>query len=63
MPFHASGQVGGERLAFWLLSTRMTPPIVAALPLFFLFRGIGLVDTYQGLILAYLAFNVPSLPG
>jgi multiple sugar transport system permease protein len=52
-------QVGGERLAFWLLTTRMTPPIVAALPLFFLFQGVGLVDTYQGLILAYLAFNVP----
>jgi multiple sugar transport system permease protein len=52
-------QVGGDRLAFWLLSTRMTPPIVAALPLFFLFQGVGLVDTYQGLILAYLAFNVP----
>ena len=52
-------QVGGERLAFWLLSTRMVPPIVAALPLFFLFQDVGLVDTYQGLILAYLAFNVP----
>jgi multiple sugar transport system permease protein len=51
--------VGGERMAFWLLSTRMTPPIVAALPLFFLFQGIGLVDTHQGLILAYLGFNVP----
>lgn len=52
-------QVGGDRLAFWLLSTRMTPPIVAALPLFFLFQGIGLADTYPGLILAYLGFNVP----
>lgn len=52
-------QVGGEGLAFWLLSTRIFPPIATALPLFFLYRIVGLLDTWIGLALAYFTFNVP----
>lgn len=52
-------QVGGEGLAFWLLSTRIFPPIATALPLFFLYRTVGLLDTWIGLALAYFTFNVP----
>lgn len=52
-------QVGGEGLAFWLLSTRIFPPIATALPLFFLYRTVGLLDTWLGLALAYFTFNVP----
>lgn len=46
-------------LAFWILSQRMMPPIVAAFPLFFMFRQLGWVDTYHGLILVHAAINVP----
>jgi multiple sugar transport system permease protein len=45
--------------AFWVLSQRMMPPIVAAFPLFFMFRRFGLIDTYQGLILVHAAINIP----
>ncbi|MFM9108102.1 MAG: carbohydrate ABC transporter permease, partial [Chloroflexota bacterium] len=46
-------------LAFWVLSQRMMPPIVAAFPLFFLFRNLQLIDTYRGMILIYAAVNLP----
>ncbi|MBW3632261.1 MAG: carbohydrate ABC transporter permease [Chloroflexi bacterium] len=46
-------------LAFWILSQRMMPPIVAAFPLFFIFQRLGWIDTYHGLILVHAAMNVP----
>jgi multiple sugar transport system permease protein len=46
-------------LAFWILSQRMMPPIVAAFPLFFMFRQLGWIDTYHGLILVHAAINAP----
>ena len=52
-------KVGGNRLAFWILSIRMFPPIATILPLFVIFRYTGLVDTYAGLILSYSLFNLP----
>ena len=47
------------RLSFWILSTRMFPPIVTVIPLFQLMRTLGLVNTRLGLVLAYTAFNIP----
>ena len=46
-------------LVFWILSTRMMPTVVAALPLFFMYRQIGIVDTYPGVILAHTVINLP----
>jgi len=46
-------------LAFWVLSQRMMPPIVAAFPLFFMFRTLGWIDTYHGMILVHAAINIP----
>jgi multiple sugar transport system permease protein len=54
-----AGKVGGKHTAFWVLSIRMFPPIAPILPLFFLFRQLGLVDTFPAMILLYLTFNVP----
>lgn len=48
-----------KNLAFFILSVRFLPPIAVAVPLFLLFTGYGLIDTYQGLILAYGTFNLP----
>lgn len=50
---------GGKNFPFWVLSIRMAPPIVFALPLFILMRTYGLIDTRAGLILSYLIFNIP----
>lgn len=52
-------RVGGQHLAFWILSVRMFPPVASAVPLFLLFRSYQLLDTYWALIIAYLTFNVP----
>ena len=52
-------RIGGDQLPMWILSIRMFPPVVAAIPLFLLYRQIGLHDTHLGLAVAYLTFNVP----
>jgi multiple sugar transport system permease protein len=48
-----------QDLTFWILSTRMMPPIVAALPLFFMYRRADLIDTYPGVILVHAVINIP----
>jgi multiple sugar transport system permease protein len=42
-----------------LLSFRFVPPIVLVVPLFVIFRHLGLVDTLTSLILPYAALNIP----
>jgi multiple sugar transport system permease protein len=53
--------VGGQHLAMWILSVRMFPPVVSAIPFFLLFRKLDLLDTHLALIVAYLTFNVPFI--
>jgi multiple sugar transport system permease protein len=50
---------GKKHLAFWIISTRMAPIAAVVVPLFLIFRGIGLIDSIPGLVLAYLTFNLP----
>jgi len=52
-------KVGGENVAFWLLSTRMFPPIAIIIPIFFIWGALNLQDSFLGLILLYLTFNLP----
>ncbi|MBL8578220.1 MAG: carbohydrate ABC transporter permease [Mesorhizobium sp.] len=52
-------KVKGEAdLLFFILSTRMLPPVVVAIPMFLMYRAVGLNDTHWGLILLYTAFNL-----
>jgi multiple sugar transport system permease protein len=44
---------------FFILSTRFMPPVVIVIPVFLMFRDLALLDTLQGLILVYAAFNLP----
>jgi multiple sugar transport system permease protein len=55
----ARHRIGGEFFPIFLLSARMAPPIVAAIPLLILYSIIGLVDTHIGLIIAYACFTLP----
>ena len=48
-----------QHFMFFVLSQRMMPPIAVAIPLFFIFRDIGLRDTHFGLILAHTLINLP----
>ncbi|MBD3309430.1 ABC transporter permease subunit, partial [candidate division KSB3 bacterium] len=50
---------GSRHLEFWILSTRMMPPIAALIPIFLIIRKLGLFDTKPGIILPYIAFNLP----
>jgi len=50
---------GKDNLAFWILSLRMIPPIVVALPFFIIYIKLGLYDSLMGMILVYVAFNLP----
>ncbi|MFZ8942321.1 MAG: carbohydrate ABC transporter permease [Gemmobacter sp.] len=47
-----------DDLLFFILSTRMMPPIAVAIPIFLMFRTIGLSDTHAGMILLYTAVNL-----
>lgn len=47
-----------DDLLFFILSTRMMPPIAVAVPIFLMYRKLGLSDTALGMILLYTAVNV-----
>ena len=51
--------MGDNQLFFWLLTNRMAPPAVFALPFFQLYSSVGLFDTYIAVALAHCLFNVP----
>jgi multiple sugar transport system permease protein len=50
---------GKSSLFLGLMLTRTVPGIALSLPLFFVYAHLGLIDTHSGLILAYVALNVP----
>jgi multiple sugar transport system permease protein len=50
---------GNETYMFIILTTRMMPAIVVVIPIFLMFREIGLSGTYGGVIFLYTAFNLP----
>jgi len=51
--------LGDNHLFFWLLTNRMAPPAVFALPFFQLYSSVGLFDTHIAVALAHCLFNVP----
>jgi multiple sugar transport system permease protein len=48
-----------QRLSLWILSTRMFPPIVTAVPLFLMMRDLRLLNTLTSLVIVYTALNLP----
>ena len=50
---------GAQGYIGWVLSQRMMPVIAVAIPLFFMFRDLGLRDTHLGLIIAHALINLP----
>jgi multiple sugar transport system permease protein len=47
-----------DDLMFFILSTRMFPPIAVAIPIYLMYRELGLSDTHAGMILLYTAVNL-----
>ena len=50
---------GGLRYPYNILSIRMVPPIVIAVPFVVYYVTLRLLDTYTGLILVYVATSLP----
>ncbi len=48
-----------DHVVFFVLAQRMLPPIAVAIPLFFIFRDLGLRDSHLGLIIAHTLINLP----
>lgn len=49
---------GEDDLLFFILSTRMLPPIVIVIPVYLMYTVLRLRDTHFGLILLYTTFNL-----
>lgn len=50
---------GQHHFVFWILSTRMMPPVAVVIPMFFIYKDFGLLDTYTGVILMHALMNMP----
>ena len=49
---------GSADFGFWILSTRMTPPIAMLIPFFIMYLKLGILDTHIGLIIAHVGLNL-----
>ena len=49
---------GRDDLFLFILATRMAPPICLVIPFYLIFTRLDLLDTFAGLSLAYLTFNL-----
>ena len=54
-------RTGGTTLKFSVLATQMLPGIVLILPIFVIFNSIHLTNTFIGIIIANMSFNLPFL--
>ncbi len=58
----AKSRLSGKFYASWmLLLLRMAPPVGFVIPLFLLYVNAGLIDTYFGLIVAYMTLTLPLI--
>ena len=57
MAFHPTQRTRSTLL--WMLSTKMLPPVGVLVPIYLLFRNLGLLDTRSGLIIIDMLGNLP----
>jgi multiple sugar transport system permease protein len=50
---------GRHSFVGWVLSTRMMPPVAVAVPMFFIYKNFGLIDSYTGMVLIHALMNLP----
>jgi multiple sugar transport system permease protein len=53
------GTMGNNDIAFWLISQRMLPPVATIIPIYIIFQQLGMLNTHQGLIVAYTTIHLP----
>ncbi|MGX1308754.1 sorbitol/mannitol transport system permease protein [Amorphus suaedae] len=45
----------------WMLSTKMLPPVGVLIPIYLIFRDLGLLDTVFGLVIVLMLINLPII--
>ena len=51
--------LGNNDIGFWMISQRILPPVVVVIPIYIFFQQLGMLDTYQAMIITYVAINIP----
>ncbi|MEP3276937.1 MAG: carbohydrate ABC transporter permease [Stappiaceae bacterium] len=59
MAFSPTKRTRGTLL--WMLSTKMMPPVGVLIPIYLIFRDLGLLDTRSGLIMVLFLMNLPII--
>jgi|YelNatPaOPRAMG01_1025707.scaffolds.fasta_scaffold00073_26 multiple sugar transport system permease protein len=52
-------KTGGRRLASWIVSIRMLPPIATVLPVYLIFKNLKILDTWLAVIFVHLVLTIP----
>jgi multiple sugar transport system permease protein len=52
-------RLGNADILFWMISQRILPPVVTAIPIYVMFQRLGMLDTHAALVLTYTAANLP----
>jgi len=50
-----------KHILMWMLSTKMLPPVGVLIPIYLLFRDLGLLDTRIGLVIVLMLINLPII--
>jgi ABC-type glycerol-3-phosphate transport system permease component len=50
---------GSKYFSYWLTSTQIISPSLIVIPVYFIMKAFGLLDTYLALIVTHLAFCIP----
>ena len=56
---HFTATVGNGGILFWMISQRILPPMVVIIPVYMMFKALGLLDTDMALIIIYAVANLP----
>ena len=50
-----------KNVLMWMLSTKMLPPVGVLIPIYLIFRDVGLLDTRIGLVIVLTLINLPII--
>jgi len=50
-----------KNVLMWMLSTKMLPPVGVLIPIYLIFRDMGLLDTRTGLVIVLTLINLPII--
>jgi multiple sugar transport system permease protein len=52
-------RLANHDILFWIISQRILPPVVTAIPIYLMFKDAGLLDTRTALVITYATVNLP----